>query len=185
MTCILGLVQDGAVWMGGDSVAISGWDAKTVVEPKIFMREPFLIGYTTSFRMGQILKYELAIPSRGHEEGCMDYLIRVFAHDVRKVFDDVGFLKKKDDHEVEGGQFLVGYEGHLFEVGSDFQVMEWAGSMAAIGAGQAYATGAAAALASLPPGDRIHQALEIAERYCATVRGPFHILALPGVAEAS
>ena len=59
MTCIVGLEHDGKVYMGGDSAAVGGMDVYPSRIPKVFQAGRYLIGYTTSFRMGQLLQYGL------------------------------------------------------------------------------------------------------------------------------
>lgn len=55
MTCVVGLVDKGTVYIGVDSAAVQGWTRRKSRVAKVFHRGPFLIGYTTSFRMGQLL----------------------------------------------------------------------------------------------------------------------------------
>lgn len=33
MTCVVGLVAEGKVWMGADSAGVSGWDLRTRADP--------------------------------------------------------------------------------------------------------------------------------------------------------
>ena len=61
MTCIVGLVDDGKVYMGGDAASVDGYIVRTSALSKVFRNGPFLIGYSTSWRMGQILQYHLCL----------------------------------------------------------------------------------------------------------------------------
>ena len=56
MTCIAGLVHDGAVYLAGDSAGCSGWDLTVRADPKVFVSGSYVMGFTTSFRMGQLLR---------------------------------------------------------------------------------------------------------------------------------
>ena len=66
MTCIVGLADGENVWIGADSASggANGWAITRVVAPKVFplqikeVDQWLLIGYTSSFRMGQILEQE-------------------------------------------------------------------------------------------------------------------------------
>jgi hypothetical protein len=51
MTCIVGLVDGGRVWLGGDSAGVSGWDLTVRADRKVFRNGPYVMGFTTSFRM--------------------------------------------------------------------------------------------------------------------------------------
>ena len=53
MTAIAGLVHDGKVYIGGDSAGVAGMDLHLRSDPKVFTVGEFVIGYTTSFRMGR------------------------------------------------------------------------------------------------------------------------------------
>lgn len=173
MTCIIGLIHDGRVYMGADSMSASGWDARTTKLKKVFrLKGKFLIGYTTSFRMGQLLEHRLEVAAQNGEDD-MAYMVTVFVEAVRSLLKDNGF-SKVDNNKETGGQFLVGYNGRLYLVDSDFQVNEHADGFDACGCGQDYALAAMKALEDLPPRERIKRALEIVASFSNGVQGPFY-----------
>ena len=45
MTCVVGLVQKGRVYLGVDSAAVQGWTRRASQVSKVFRRGPFLIGF--------------------------------------------------------------------------------------------------------------------------------------------
>jgi hypothetical protein len=55
MTCIVGIVENGKVYMGGDAAGVNGYSVRVRKDPKLFKVGEFLFGYTSSFRMGQLL----------------------------------------------------------------------------------------------------------------------------------
>jgi hypothetical protein len=58
MTCIVSLVDGDTVYMGGDSAAVEdGHYLTRTRNPKVFINGAYLIGYTSSFRMGQLLEF--------------------------------------------------------------------------------------------------------------------------------
>ena len=62
MTCIVGLVHNGIVYIGGDSAAITIDGVQFLrSDPKVFIKEDFLIGFTSSYRMGQLIRFNLKI----------------------------------------------------------------------------------------------------------------------------
>lgn len=174
MTCIAALVHDGRVYMGADSAGVSGWDLTVRADQKVFRNGPFLMGFTTSFRMGQLLRYHFVPPP--HPEGVTvdRYMVTTFIDAVRDCLKAGGYARKKEDAE-EGGTFLVGYRGRLFEVESDYQVGESVLSFNAVGCGAGYALGAfyATVLLVNDPEARVRLALEAAESFSAGVRRPF------------
>lgn len=178
MTAIAGLVQDGTVVIGGDSAGVAGWYKLTVrADEKVFRNGPMLFGFTTSFRMGQILRFSLTVPRRHPDDDIDKWMATEFIDAVRKVLTDKAWSKKDDGQDV-GGTFLVGYESRLFVIYDDFQVGEAADGFAAVGSGESEALGALHAMAGLDlsPKAKIRTALEAAERLNAAVRAPFTIL---------
>lgn len=172
MTCIVGLVTSTGVLLGADSAGVGGLDIANRKDVKVFKNQDLVIGCTTSFRMIQLLQYQLHPPKRHPETDAMRYMVTDFVEAVRTCFRNGGFLTK--DREAEaGGTFLVGCAGRLFCVYSDFQVGERADGFDAIGCGESYAIGAMANTSDLEPRSRVQRALETAERFSAGVRGPF------------
>jgi len=177
MTCVVGLVHQKTVFIGVDSAAVQGWTRRTSKVPKVFRRGPFLIGYTTSFRMGQLLEHHLEVPPQDAGQDDMGYMVTQFIEKVRALLKEKGFTKVEQNTE-KGGQFLVGYKGQLYTVESDFQVGHHAEGYDAIGGGADFALGAMRALADVPPQKRLKKALEVAAFFNMGVSPPFKILAL-------
>lgn len=174
MTCIVGLKHGGKVWLGGDSAGLSGYDLTIRADRKVFVNEGFVMGFTTSFRMGQLLQHTFKPPKRHAAADVEAFMAVDFVNAVRDCLKAGGFAKKSSEQE-EGGDFLVGYEGRLFAVLSDYQVAESGSGFYAVGCGAAYALGALFANERNAPRTRIKQALEAAEAMSGGVRGPFHI----------
>ena len=175
MTCALGLAVDGKVYIGADSASVDGWETRQTALPKVFRRDGFLIAYTTSFRMGQLLQHHVAIPLQAEDCDDMSYMVCTFIESVRGCLKDCGF-SEVDNNQESGGSFLVGYRGRLYSVAPDFQVNEMAAGVDAIGCGRQYALGAIRVLRHLPPEERIARALDVAAHYSGAVIPPFNIL---------
>jgi len=175
MTCIVGIETKDGVIMGGDSGSSNGYDYTATRLKKVFRRGLFLIGYTSSFRMGQILQYRLEVKKKPKDQDDLEYLATIFIDAVRKCLKDGGY--KKTENEVEeGGTFLVGYNGKLYYVGSDFQVNSTRNGFDSVGCGKDFAKGALFASVGLPPKKRVKQALKAAGHFSTGVCGPYHII---------
>lgn len=123
MTCIVGIAQEGHVWLGGDSASVSGYRVHQVGEPKVFQNGRFLMGMAGSFRMGQLLRYSFHPPKfRENEQNWMEYMVNDFVDAARKLFHDKGFGEKNNNVEEFDGAFMVGHKGNLAIVYSDYQV---------------------------------------------------------------
>jgi len=176
MTCIVGVVEKGIVHIGGDSAGVGGYRIQSRLDPKVFKRGPFVIGFTSSFRMGQILQHKLQTPEHPASMDDFAFMVTRFIDNVRECLKNVGFASKSNEVE-EGGTFLVGYRGKLYEIEGDYQVAMQAQPYAAVGCGQDLALGAMFALdPTLDPVARIRIALEAAERFSAGVSGPFNFV---------
>ena len=177
MTCIVAVpVRDGVV-MGGDSAGVSRWDLVVRTDAKVFRNGPFLMGFTTSFRMGQLLRYRLEAPDHPPAMDHAEYLTTLFVDAVRECLHRGGWRRDKDQRE-EGGEFIVGYRGRVYQVASDFQVAIPASGYAACGCGAQVALGSlhATERSKVGTAERVRRALEAAEALSAGVRGPFVIL---------
>jgi hypothetical protein len=118
MTCIVGIVENGKVYIGADSASVDAdsYEVRKTKLPKVFKRGNFLIGYTTSFRMGQLLQHSLYVREQNLDEEDIEYMVLGFIEAVRKLFKDAGYSLIKENQE-SGGNFLVGYKGHLYHIG--------------------------------------------------------------------
>jgi ATP-dependent protease HslVU (ClpYQ) peptidase subunit len=186
VTCIVGLTENGNVWIGGDSVGAAGHYLQNRVDPKVFRVGELLIGFTSSFRMGQSLMFGWTPPKVAADEDVFAWMCTEFIDSVRHRFSVAGFRRK--DNEVEsGGTFLVGVRGRLFEVGDDFQVAEHRHHYNAVGCGADIAKGAMYTMSklrqnehmhSLTPPDVLDAALTAASEFSSWVAPPFRIMSL-------
>lgn len=192
MTCIVGLVHDGKVTIGGDSAGVAGLDFWIRADQKVWAKDGWVFGGTTSFRMLQILRYSMVLPKRHPDTDLMQFMVTEFIDAVRKCMRDGGFMTKDKEAE-QGGTFLVGTAGRLFRICGDFQVGESTTPYDACGCGEPFARGAMAMstgvqlpadpggtvlMRPMAPRERVLGALQAAETHSAGVRGPFHIVSI-------
>lgn len=175
MTCIVGIADGKRVVIGGDSAGVSGLDIVIRRDPKVFRVGPYVIGYTSSFRMGQLLRFKLNCPEQDPRHDDFQHMATVFVDNVRTVLKDNGYAVITNNEE-SGGVFLVGYRGRLYKVESDFQVGESSDDYDAVGCGESFALGSLFATPKLPPKKRIDLALTAATHHSAGVRAPFVVV---------
>lgn len=175
MTCIVGIETEDGVLIGGDSAGTAGYSQVIRADEKVWSSGEFAFGFTTSYRMGQLLRYNLSIPQTPHpgaDQATRDkWMTTTFIDAVRECLKKGGYAKVENGVE-KGGSFLVGWRGSLYEVENDFQVGRSFDGFGATGSGYRVALGALAASTGKPR-ERVRQALEIAARYDAAVNGPF------------
>ena len=180
MTCIIGLVDNDKVYIGGDSAGVSSYNISLRNDEKVFTKGDMVFGFTSSFRMGQLLRYKLKIPKQPIGIKDFEYLCGDFMDSVIKCFEDNKFATL-NNNVIEGGVFLLGYKSKLYEVQSDFQVSSVAGGFDSCGCGDNYAKGAMRILINdkkLKAEEKIIKALEVAEYFSAGVSAPFNIVSV-------
>ena len=182
MTCIVGYKTNNNVYIGGDSAGVSGRDIIIRADEKIFKNGNFIFGFTSSFRMGQILRYNFIPPKRKENITDDEYLYGDFIGEVIKIFKKSGYAKV-DSNEVTGGVFLFGYKNELYYVGNDYQIGKSTKDYEAVGYGENYALGCLYALENtkLPIEAKKKKALETAEEFSTAVRRPFKLIDNTGV----
>lgn len=177
MTCIVGLLHKEKIFMGADSAGVGGYDLRIRIDSKIFKKDEFLIGFTSSFRMGQLLRYSFQIPPQKDNQDVFEYMVTDFVNAARDCFKQGGYAKISNNEET-GGTFLIGYKKRLFFMESDFQIGECLEGYHAVGCGASYALGSIYSSDLLEPQERVLLALKASEAFNAGVRGPFRILDL-------
>lgn len=175
MTCIVGLVDKGTVYMGGDSCASSDYAHQIVGNPKVFRIGEMILGVCGSFRLIDLLRFSVqgVAETDQHPER---FLRTTFTENVYNVMEKY--------HESEKGELqgclLIGYKGALYEMQSDYSILnapEWGLS---VGSGVYAARGALHALSKhrYTPEKKVMMALEAAEAVAVGVKGPFKVITL-------
>jgi len=182
-TCIVGLVHEGVVYIGGDSLGSGGGSGTIYNNRKVFHiseNKDIIVGYTSSFRMGQLIQYssdlfsgdDLAL-NRIDEK----YLITTFIPNLQKLLKSGGY-QEESNNVVTGGNFLIGYKDRLFEVQSDYSILEPECAYACCGCGERFALGSLYSTQNLikDPIERIKLALEAAANFSTGVSDPFYLV---------
>lgn len=180
MTCIVGLVDKGKVYIGGDSAGVGNYNIHIRNDKKVFTNGDMIMGFTTSFRMGQLLEYKLKLPDHDPRVDDFKYLVTDFIDAVKKCFKDNDYAMVKNE-VVLGGTWLVGYHSKLYAIHSDFQVASVEDGFDSCGCGEDIAKGAMTILVDdkkLKPEAKITQALASAAHFSAGVSGPFNIVSV-------
>lgn len=180
MTCIVGIELQDGVLIGGDSAGTGGYRQSVRSDVKVWKAGEFVHGFTTSYRMGQLLRYNLSPPQTPHleadEEERDKWMTTTYIDAVRKVLKEGGYAKVENGVEL-GGCYLVGWRGRLYRVDSDFQVGRSIEGFDAVGSGEDVAIGAME-VSSGKPTERVRAALAAAEKYNAAVGGPFTLVSV-------
>ncbi len=181
MTCIVGIVENGITYIGGDSLGSNGWSKTSREDKKVFKladTDSAILGYTSSYRMGQLLMYaEGLIDNRDEPNIDHKYLVTKFIPNVIKLFEDGGYAKNESG-EKRGGSFLLGYKDKLYTIEGDYQIGISADSYDAVGCGEEFALGSLKTTENLgySPLTRIRMALQAASKFSVGVAPPYYII---------
>jgi ATP-dependent protease HslVU (ClpYQ) peptidase subunit len=178
VTCIVGVQHDNRILIGGDSAGVAGYSITARADSKVFRVDGYVMGFTTSFRMGQLLRYSFRAPVVDTWD--VDrFMATRFVDAVRTCLRDGGWMKT-DSGEERGGTFLVGVAGHLYAVHPDFQIARALNGYYAVGCGADLALGSLHTTRDQArPRTRVTAALEAAAHHSAGVAGPFTIEETP------
>ena len=179
MTCVVGLLDKGDVWMGADSQSSDDDDFSIECKiPKIFRKGPFVIGTSGSKRARQLIHYAMQMPDHPGRMSGEEYMSTLFVDALRACLTDGGYAEKVDDAERFGSEYLVGYRGNIFTVCSDYQVSIPTDGFTATGSGRDFAHASLFTTKgiNIPPKKRVLLALKSAARYSCCVGGRFHIV---------
>ena len=170
MSCVVGLIQNGKIFLGSDSQATTpDGERRPIKTIKVFRNKKYLIGYTGSVRAGQILQEK-------YFEAPDD--IFELPDAIREHLSTKGTLLVNDEQaQMQNMNLLIAYEGNLYEILADFQLNEVSGSCTAIGTGASYAMGSLHTTNKLmlSPEERVTAALEAACEYEITCGLPTEI----------
>jgi len=159
-------------------MSAADWDSRQTNLQKVFINGDFIIGYSWSFRMGQLLQYSTELKGfHVTDDDPLPFMVLQFVPAVREILRAGGYTAIENNRE-SGGEFLVGVNRHLFRIGSDFQVNSYFGGYDAIGCGGRYALGALSALMAKTgddPKTLILSALEIAGHFSNGVCAPYRV----------
>lgn len=171
MSCVIGLKYGAHVYIGADGRATSNdGEMRPIICRKVFNNGSYLIGFCGSVRTGQLLYPETGFqpPKRTH----------LFPQAIREWFETNGvLLRDEETGDVHGSNILIGRNGKLFEILTDFQMSE-VPEYTAIGSGSNFAFGALEVLKSakgLKPENKILKALEVSSKYCVQVGPPYEV----------
>lgn len=147
MTCIIALrdKETNTVYLAGDKLGSNGSTKAVYKDPKVFQVGHFYFGYTTSFYMGQLLKYSWKQPCKTMHQDEDEYIYRDVVQSLKKVFSDNNFGQNQNGHEPDFGCFIMVYKGRIFKVQDNMSLLE-VEDFVSVGCGEYYATGSVLAL---------------------------------------
>lgn len=176
MTCIVGIVEEGIVYLGADSFFGTEYRSNRCEYSKVFPVGEAIMGVCGSARTMDLLRFSLGMPKIDTDMDLRKWMVVEFIPVIRECLKDGGITKIKENVEEHDSPFLVGLRGRLFRVDEDFQVGEYTTPFSCIGAGMDFSTGSLFSteeIADITPRDRITMALKAAVEFSPLVQPPF------------
>lgn len=175
MTVIVGMEDgEGGFIMGADSFLGNHHTQQRVGEQKLAWVDDVLFGFSGSVRMGQLVRYRLEIPDHPSDMSSDEWVATKLSDALKDCFEGHDFAKKKDGRS-QGGFFLVGYRGGIYEAQPDYDLSRLREGYTATGAGWAVALGALRATPEEDPLARVYLALEAACHHSPWCEPPLQI----------
>lgn len=142
MTCIVGIKHASYVYIGGDSRAVAGLSVANRKDKKVFISHDIAYGFTSSYRMGQILQYhtEEIVNNDLQQKDPFGFVVSCLIPHYREILKNHGYANIKENTEI-GGTFLIAFDYSLFEICPDFQVAEVRENFVSVGCGANLALG--------------------------------------------
>ncbi len=178
MTAIAAVVHEDKIYVGCDSAAVYE-DRGLIISNnhKVFINGDFIVGFTDSWRMGQILQYSFVPPKIGKDQDVMSFMVNDFANKTRECFKKYGYGIEDGEEGDIGGEYLIGFKSKLFLMQPDYAIIENSDTFGSVGCGRDVCWGSLYTTKdmNLTPENRIELALKSAQKYNTGVRSPFII----------
>jgi len=189
LTCIVGLIDEDYVYIGGDRLATDGSGHKyKMCEEKVWSKgSKMIFGCAGDLRELQLLEYGTAIPPLKEGQLIEEYIVLDLVNSFKQSLHEGGALEDIDNVEKIGSMLLMGFDGRLFNFDPRFAFTEHNDGFMAVGSGRSYALGSLYSTQNSDTSseDRIKLALECAEHYNAYVEGEYDIVKIPRKPEES
>ena len=128
MTCIVAIAEDNTIHMAGDRMAAGNGDKMMYNRSKVFINGDFVIGYTDSFRLGQLMEFTWNQPDFTAGQSDFGYMCTAVVDSIKKMLADYDVVFGA------GENLLIGYGGKLYTIQGDYSVFEHE-HFAAVGCG--------------------------------------------------
>ena len=175
MTCVVGVANEGTIYIGGDRGASDGSSIVSLATPKVYIRDEWIFGYAGSMGIGQIMQI-INIPLLEKDDDPF-MILRMDIVDAFKSMMDIQGLSITEENDTD---ILIGCRGRLFE----FSPVDWSVAEikeTAIGSGGNFALGSLYSTSlyiDITPIERIEQSINAAITYSPTCQGPIDILSI-------
>lgn len=177
MTCICGIEHKGEVYLGGDRAATDGGLNRVLIKnPKVFLKDGIGFGVCGLPKVMDALEHAIELPPHETGDG-KAYLVGKVIPAIRDGLKRLECTEEHNGQQYYHGAMLIGYRGHLYQMESNFQLVESAHGFDATGSGGEAALGSLRSTKKIgDPRKRLLEALEVSAEHNAGVSAPFDII---------
>jgi len=177
LTCIVGIIEDNKIYIGGDSAVDTPTGIVKGRNPKVYKKGEFIFGVAGYLSVMNALTHVMVFPPCYEHQDPLEYIINSFIPSYRSALHEMGLIEMENGIERNRSEILVGFRGRLFSIGTDFSVFENMDDYFAVGCGSLYAMGALHSTKNLKlePEYRLQRALEASAEYDEAVLPPFEV----------
>lgn len=178
MTCIVGVVDNNSVWLGGDRAATDYAFNRTIIKsPKIFVKSEIGIGICGLPKVASIIEHVVKFPKWNDNLSTKAYLSGKLIPAFRNELNKHNCTIEYHGQLYFEGAMLIALRGELYQLEGNFQVIETARGYDAVGSGAEPALGSLRATVGVKNvKKRILKALEVSAENNAGVAPPFDVL---------
>lgn len=175
MTCIVGLIKGSSVWLGGDRAATGGGLNRTLIkEPKVFEKNNIGFGICGLPKVMDALQHAIELPPYDGGDA-KTYLVGSVVPAVREGLKKLECTEEHNGQQYFAGQLLIGFRRRLFQLESNFQLIESSRGFDAVGSGAEPALGSLRSTRGNPR-KRLLEALKVSAENNAGVAPPFDVI---------
>lgn len=174
MTVIVGIVKNNTVWLGADSAATnSSGTQKLLGDPKVFVKGKIAIGVCGSPKILDHLNNVTELPSWDGRAPKREFLLRDVVPTIKSSLGAGECLEGSN----MPGELLIGFQGRLYQVESNFQLITSQAGFDSVGSGSDTAIGSLHSTTNVQSTrKRVIMALTAACARNAMCRPPFTIV---------
>lgn len=175
MTCIVGLVKGDTVWLGGDRAATGGGLNRTLIkDPKVFEKDHIGFGVCGLPKVMDALQHAIELPPYSGDEA-KAHLVNLVVPAIREGLKQFECTEEHAGQQYFHGAMLIAFMGRLYQLESNFQLVESAQGFDAVGSGAEPALGSLRSTKGNPR-KRLLEALKVSADNNAGVAPPFDVI---------
>lgn len=187
MTCIIGIKENGKVWLGSDKLCSSGngfkFLSKDLKQEYIYWndKKEFLIGLAGNPRIANLLFCNNKISGKPLTDDPLKNIVNYLIPELQNILkNNECYMKYDDGSQKTDSWLIIGYKGGFFIVDPQFFVYEPIDNFCSIGSGSKIALGCLEILDELDytPEQKIETTMKIVSKYITSVSEEFDILSI-------